>query len=143
MTEVKFLSFNRATGSLVVSNGVHEFAIDVPIEDGQFISGEALQRYVNGIVSVSTPKDVSTVKGASAIEAVCLRTVESRELTYAELRANAYPPVTMYLDAVVRGDEAEIKAYKDRCLAVKAMFPKPNQEQVSEQVLKNRREGLS
>lgn len=47
------------------------------------------------------------------------------EPTYIELRAAAYPPIADYLDAVVKGDSAQLKAYKDACLAVKATYPKP------------------
>lgn len=44
---------------------------------------------------------------------------------YAELRAAKYPTMAMYLDAVVKGDEAQKQAYIDACLAVKAKYPKP------------------
>jgi hypothetical protein len=44
---------------------------------------------------------------------------------YQRLRAIEYPPVTDYLDAVVKGDLAQQQAYIDACLAVKAKYPKP------------------
>tara|TARA_R110000823_G_scaffold290519_1_gene408792 strand:- start:101 stop:331 length:231 start_codon:yes stop_codon:yes gene_type:complete len=44
--------------------------------------------------------------------------------TYQELRAAAYPPVTDYLDGVVKGDAVQVQAYVDACLAVKAEYPK-------------------
>jgi hypothetical protein len=44
---------------------------------------------------------------------------------YQRLRAEEYPPVTDYLDAVVKGDLAQQQAYIDACLAVKAKYPKP------------------
>lgn len=44
---------------------------------------------------------------------------------YQRQRAQEYPPVTMYLDAVVKGDEEGIQAYIDACNAVKAKYPKP------------------
>lgn len=40
------------------------------------------------------------------------------------LRAEAYPPMSDYLDAKVKGDAATEKAYLDACLAVKAKYPK-------------------
>lgn len=46
--------------------------------------------------------------------------------TYAELRAAEYPPFTDYLDGVVKNDQAQINAYTQACLAVKAKYPKPN-----------------
>jgi len=45
--------------------------------------------------------------------------------TYAELRAKEYPPITDYLDGVVKGDQAQIDAYIAACQAVKAKYPKP------------------
>jgi hypothetical protein len=45
-------------------------------------------------------------------------------LTYAEKRAAEYPPMTDYLDAVVKNDQAQIDAYVSACLAVKAKYPK-------------------
>jgi hypothetical protein len=56
-------------------------------------------------------------------EAEALRPVPP-EPTYRELRAAAYPPVTDYLDAVVKGDQEQMQAYIDACLAVKAKYPK-------------------
>lgn len=44
--------------------------------------------------------------------------------TYQELRAAAYPPITDYLDGIVKGDEAQVAKYIADCLAVKARFPK-------------------
>jgi len=44
--------------------------------------------------------------------------------TYAEYRASEYPPITDYLDGVVKGDQAQIDAYIAACLAVKAKYPK-------------------
>jgi hypothetical protein len=43
---------------------------------------------------------------------------------YIAKRAAEYPPMTDYLDAVVKGDTAEQQAYIDACLAVKAKYPK-------------------
>ena len=45
-------------------------------------------------------------------------------LTYSEKRRAEYPPVTDYLDAVVKGDQAGIAAYIAACQAVKAKYPK-------------------
>jgi hypothetical protein len=43
---------------------------------------------------------------------------------YIAKRASEYPNVTEYLDGVVKGDQAQIQAYIDACLAVKARHPK-------------------
>ena len=43
---------------------------------------------------------------------------------YQRLRAAEYPPITDYIDGVVKGDSAQVQAYIDECLAVKAKYPK-------------------
>lgn len=64
------------------------------------------------------------------------------EPTYAEKRAAEYPPIADYLDAQVKinsGDEilitqgnAQLQTYFQRCLSVKAKYPKPTEEQYNE-----------
>lgn len=44
---------------------------------------------------------------------------------YFRLRKEEYPDFRDYLDGVVKGDQAQIQAYIDSCLAVKAKYPKP------------------
>jgi len=46
------------------------------------------------------------------------------ELTYAQKRAAEYPPMTDYLDGVVKADQAQIDKYIADCQAVKAKYPK-------------------
>jgi hypothetical protein len=55
-------------------------------------------------------------------EAEALRPVYT--LTYADKRASEYPPITDYLDGVVKGDQAQIDKYIADCQAVKAKYPK-------------------
>ena len=43
---------------------------------------------------------------------------------YKAKRASEYPPITDYLDGVVKGDQAQINKYIADCLAVKAKYPK-------------------
>lgn len=45
-------------------------------------------------------------------------------LTYQEKRALEYPPITDYLDGVVKNDQAQIDKYIVDCLAIKAKYPK-------------------
>lgn len=40
-------------------------------------------------------------------------------------RAAEYPPMADYIDGIVKGDQAQVQAYIDACLAVKAKYPKP------------------
>lgn len=43
---------------------------------------------------------------------------------YKILRVAEYPDFRDYLDGIVKGDQAQIQAYIDACLAVKAKYPK-------------------
>jgi hypothetical protein len=44
---------------------------------------------------------------------------------YVAKRAAEYPPITDYIDGVVKGDQAQIDKYIADCLAVKNKYPKP------------------
>lgn len=44
---------------------------------------------------------------------------------YQRKRALEYPDVREYFDGIVKGDQEQIQAYIDACLAVKAKYPKP------------------
>ena len=46
-------------------------------------------------------------------------------LDYQRKRSDQYPDVREYLDGIVKNDQAQIQAYIDACLAVKAKYPKP------------------
>jgi len=56
-------------------------------------------------------------------EAEALRP-QPAELTYAQKRAAEYPPMTDYLDGVVKANQAQIDKYIADCQAVKAKYPK-------------------
>lgn len=43
---------------------------------------------------------------------------------YIAKRQREYPPITDYIDGVVKGDQAQINKYIADCLAVKAKYPK-------------------
>ena len=45
-------------------------------------------------------------------------------MTYADKRKLEYPPMTDYLDGIVKGDQAQIDKYIADCLAVKEKYPK-------------------
>jgi hypothetical protein len=45
-------------------------------------------------------------------------------LAYQELRAAEYPPMADYIDGIVKGDQEQVQAYIDACLAIKAKYPK-------------------
>lgn len=46
---------------------------------------------------------------------------------YQENRKAEYPPITDYIDGVVKGDQDQIDKYIQDCLAVKAKYPKPTE----------------
>ena len=52
------------------------------------------------------------------------RIAQHKALQYQRDRAAEYPPMTDYLDGVVKGDQAQIDKYIADCNAVKAKYPK-------------------
>lgn len=65
---------------------------------------------------------ISLEETAAMIELEYLRVTA---IPYKEKRMAEYPPVTDYIDGIVKGDQAQIDAYIAACLAVKAKYPKP------------------
>ena len=135
--------FDDATGQLQVTlHGFGSFSIDVPIEGGKYISGDALINYVSGLVPTWQLERIEQVNakpsGVDEVHAMCKGKPEYPVPTYIELRAVNYPPVNEFIDGMVKGDSDQMQRYIDRCLEVKAMFPKP--APVSDEVLKARRE---
>jgi hypothetical protein len=51
--------------------------------------------------------------------------VKLAKTAYQRQRSLEYPPMANYLDGIVKGDTAQVQAYVDACLAVKAKYPKP------------------
>lgn len=47
-----------------------------------------------------------------------------KSLSYIERRQIEYPPITDYLDAIVKNDSNQLQAYIDACNAVKEKYPK-------------------
>ena len=45
-------------------------------------------------------------------------------VAYQAKRAAEYPDFRDYLDGIVKGDQVQVQAYIDACLAVKAKYPK-------------------
>ena len=50
---------------------------------------------------------------------------EYNALNYQRRRKLEYPPITDYLDGVVKGNQEQIDAYIEKCLEVKSKYPKP------------------
>lgn len=83
--------------------------------------------------TISNPLDYSTLVWNDSSEKPSREFLEnkldliknSELLVVRQKRESEYPPITDYLDGVVKGDQVQIQAYIDACLAVKAKYPKP------------------
>ena len=65
------------------------------------------------------PPSIQEIKAEAAkLEA------EYNSKEYQRNRAAEYPPITDYIDGVVKGDQAQIDKYIADCLATKAKYPK-------------------
>jgi hypothetical protein len=73
----------------------------------------------NGVVRDATPEEIAQRESDIAEQAEFAKTQYQRD------RAIEYPPMADYIDGIVKGDQAQIQAYIDACLAVKAKYPKP------------------
>jgi len=81
----------------------------------------------------ATHSNVVTIRGDDAFDA------QGNPVTYDEIAVQAYidahayiakrqaeyPPITDWIDGMVKGDQAQIDKYIADCQAVKAKYPKP------------------
>ena len=74
---------------------------------------------VNGPVPYTAEEEAA--RDAEEAAAIAEQTANK----YKAKRAAEYPDVKDYLDGIVKGDQAQVQAYIDACLAVKAKYPKP------------------
>tara|TARA_R110000782_G_C14738003_1_gene405882 strand:- start:124 stop:471 length:348 start_codon:yes stop_codon:yes gene_type:complete len=58
-------------------------------------------------------------------DAALFATVTVNPTEYQRQRSLEYPAIADYLDGIVKSDTAQVQAYIDACLAVKAKYPKP------------------
>ena len=58
-------------------------------------------------------------------EQVALFSAQAELNAYKGKRQQEYPPITDYIDGVVKGDQSQIDAYIVACQAIKAKYPKP------------------
>jgi len=82
------------------------------------MSNEIMYGMVNG--------ELVEISGSNKAELIASQ--ENAQTTsnfYTIKRASEYPPITDYLDGVVKGDQTQINKYIADCLAVKAKYPKP------------------
>lgn len=77
----------------------------------------------NGVVRDATADEVTEME-AARLALAAIRAKEAKT-QYQRDRAAEYPPMADYIDGIVKGDQAQVQAYIDACLAVKAKYPKP------------------
>jgi hypothetical protein len=53
------------------------------------------------------------------------REEEIAQMDYVRQRLTAYPELGEFVDAWVKNDQAALEEYRQKCLAVKAQYPKP------------------
>jgi len=78
--------------------------------------GDDPQKWLPGCVQI-TDAEAATIRAHNQQAAF-------DALTYAEKRAAEYPSITDYIDGIVKGDQAQVQDYVDKCIAVKAKYPK-------------------
>jgi hypothetical protein len=79
-----------------------------------------------------THSNIVTIHGDDAFDSAGIPVAYDEAAVQAYIDANAYiakrvaeyPPITDYLDGVVKGDQTQIDKYIADCLAVKAKYPK-------------------
>lgn len=86
------------------------------VPDAQFIITDEVINWVVPTVAPVTDSqiDAELVRLQAAYDAA----------EYQRKRSAEYPPITDYLDGVVKGDQAQIDKYIADCQAVKAKYPK-------------------
>ena len=74
-------------------------------------------QWVNPVIAPVTDKQID--------DEIARLQAEYEAKQYQRNRALEYPPITDYLDGVVKGNQAQIDAYIAACQAVKTKYPKP------------------
>lgn len=77
----------------------------------------------NGKPREATAEEALAIQAREAAFAAAQAALAKTE--YQRQRAAEYPPMADYLDGIVKNDTAQVQAYIDACLAVKAKYPKP------------------
>ena len=83
----------------------------------------ATKKYVNGELVDMTAEEIAEFQQNYA--AGLLAEQKALLTAYKDKRAAEYPSINDYVDGIVKGDQAQVQAYIDACLAVKAKYPKP------------------
>jgi hypothetical protein len=100
----------------------------VKVENGQIVLGPSTYKaddtYLEYVEVLNLTRPYTRVNVViEIVDGKCIRTVTSVP-DYRLQRQAEYPQIEEYLDAVVKGDQAQIDAYIAACQAVKAKYPK-------------------
>lgn len=113
--------------------GFARFAHTVePDHDPELEEVKEIAPVLDGIMATQSWEVVQRFSDEERAAKLAERAERSAELAatkYQRQRAAEYPPMADYLDGIVKGDQAQVQAYIDACLAVKAKYPKPNEGQ--------------
>jgi len=77
---------------------------------------------IDGVERDATDEEATQIAADHAATAIERENMARTQ--YQRDRAAEYPPMADYLDGIVKGDQAQVQAYIDACLAVKAKYPK-------------------
>lgn len=84
---------------------------------------EAIYKLHSNVVTIRGDEAFDAEDNAVAYDEAAVQ-AEMDANAYKAQRASEYPPITDYIDGVVKGDQAQIDKYIADCLAVKAKYPK-------------------
>ena len=83
---------------------------------------DGVEHIFNCVVANDTQEDLDELVQGN-IDNLSAPFVEP-QLSYVDKRKNEYPPIEDYIDGVVKGDQTQIDEYIQKCLEVKAKYPK-------------------
>ena len=86
---------------------------------GKFIPGTTYEK------TKWLSKDIPIPPKAAVLAEQGRLLAEWRAKDYQRKRSAEYPPIADYVDAVVKSNEEQKQDYINKCLAVKAKYPKP------------------
>ncbi len=120
----KWTSDEKTSIECIVNfNNIGEIIFTATPDDYHQHTTEIYKRCVAG--EFGTIVEPVKTKNDEEVKITFLSIEEINKLNYKEYRKNAYPPMEVYVDAVVKGDQEAIDNYIADCKAVKEKYPKP------------------
>ena len=87
-------------------------------------SGKVVGNTHAGIMS--EPNEIRPIPTEAQLESAWQQILAEQSATeYQRLRAAEYPPLTDLADAIAKDDPVALAEYRAKCMAVKALYPKP------------------